>query len=83
MWLTEHHFSSVPYVPDVMGEYGLSTSPFALACGIQTLLEDGALRRRGREGQHSPPEGQHPAEHRNPKRSVARHLGLRPPTSPT
>ncbi|MCG8543227.1 MAG: LLM class flavin-dependent oxidoreductase [Alphaproteobacteria bacterium] len=39
VWLTEHHFSSVPYVPDVMGEYGLSTSPFALACAVAQVTE--------------------------------------------
>lgn len=39
VWLTEHHFSSVPYVPDVMGEYGLSTSPFALACAVSQITE--------------------------------------------
>ena len=27
IWLTEHHFSSVPYVPDVDGEYCISASP--------------------------------------------------------
>lgn len=37
VWLTEHHFSSVPYVPDVMGEYGLSTSPFAVACAVSQI----------------------------------------------
>jgi len=39
VWLTEHHFSSVPYVPEVMGEYGLSTSPFALACAVAQITE--------------------------------------------
>ena len=34
VWLTEHHFSSVPYVPNVPGEYGISASPFALACAV-------------------------------------------------
>ena len=29
VWLTEHHFSSAPYVPDVSGEYCISASPFA------------------------------------------------------
>ncbi|MBI4591493.1 MAG: LLM class flavin-dependent oxidoreductase [Candidatus Rokubacteria bacterium] len=37
VWLTEHHFSSVPYVPDVPGEYGISTSPFALACAVSQI----------------------------------------------
>jgi alkanesulfonate monooxygenase SsuD/methylene tetrahydromethanopterin reductase-like flavin-dependent oxidoreductase (luciferase family) len=34
VWLTEHHFSSKPYVPDVMGEYCVSASPFAMACAV-------------------------------------------------
>lgn len=33
-WLTEHHFSSVPYVPDVDGEYGICPSPLAVACAV-------------------------------------------------
>jgi len=37
VWLTEHHFSSVPYVPDVLGEYGISASPFALACAVSQI----------------------------------------------
>jgi alkanesulfonate monooxygenase SsuD/methylene tetrahydromethanopterin reductase-like flavin-dependent oxidoreductase (luciferase family) len=37
VWLTEHHFSSVPYVPDVPGEYGISASPFALACAVSQI----------------------------------------------
>jgi alkanesulfonate monooxygenase SsuD/methylene tetrahydromethanopterin reductase-like flavin-dependent oxidoreductase (luciferase family) len=37
VWLTEHHFSSVPYVPDVPGEYGISASPFALACAVAQI----------------------------------------------
>lgn len=37
VWLTEHHFSSVPYVPDVLGEYGMSASPFALACAVSQI----------------------------------------------
>ncbi|MSP66986.1 MAG: LLM class flavin-dependent oxidoreductase [Alphaproteobacteria bacterium] len=39
VWLTEHHFSSVPYVPDVLGEYGLSTSPYALACAVAMITK--------------------------------------------
>lgn len=37
VWLTEHHFSSIPYVPDVPGEYGISTSPLALACAVSQI----------------------------------------------
>jgi alkanesulfonate monooxygenase SsuD/methylene tetrahydromethanopterin reductase-like flavin-dependent oxidoreductase (luciferase family) len=37
VWLTEHHFSSVPYVPNVPGEYGISASPFALACAVAQI----------------------------------------------
>jgi alkanesulfonate monooxygenase SsuD/methylene tetrahydromethanopterin reductase-like flavin-dependent oxidoreductase (luciferase family) len=37
VWLTEHHFSSVPYVPDVLGEYGISASPLALACAVSQI----------------------------------------------
>src|SRR5262249_31828687 len=37
VWLTEHHFSSVPYVPQVPGEYGISASPFALACAVSQI----------------------------------------------
>src|SRR5262245_63481085 len=37
VWLTEHHFPSVPYVPDVLGEYGISASPFALACAVSQI----------------------------------------------
>src|SRR6185312_2373002 len=34
VWLTEHHFSSAPYVPEVKGEYCVSASPFAMACAV-------------------------------------------------
>jgi alkanesulfonate monooxygenase SsuD/methylene tetrahydromethanopterin reductase-like flavin-dependent oxidoreductase (luciferase family) len=37
VWLTEHHFSSVPYVPDVLGEYGISASPLALTCAVSQI----------------------------------------------
>jgi alkanesulfonate monooxygenase SsuD/methylene tetrahydromethanopterin reductase-like flavin-dependent oxidoreductase (luciferase family) len=37
VWLTEHHFSSAPYVPDVSGEYCISNSPFALACAVAQI----------------------------------------------
>jgi alkanesulfonate monooxygenase SsuD/methylene tetrahydromethanopterin reductase-like flavin-dependent oxidoreductase (luciferase family) len=37
VWLTEHHFSSAPYVPNVPGEYSVSASPFALACAVARI----------------------------------------------
>jgi alkanesulfonate monooxygenase SsuD/methylene tetrahydromethanopterin reductase-like flavin-dependent oxidoreductase (luciferase family) len=37
VWLTEHHFSSAPYVPEVSGEYCISNSPFALACAVAQI----------------------------------------------
>lgn len=40
MWLTEHHFSSVPYVDNVPGEYGLCASPFALACAAARVTKN-------------------------------------------
>jgi alkanesulfonate monooxygenase SsuD/methylene tetrahydromethanopterin reductase-like flavin-dependent oxidoreductase (luciferase family) len=40
VWLTEHHFSSVPYVPNVPGEYCISASPFAMACAIATATKN-------------------------------------------
>ena len=40
MWLTEHHFSSVPYVDDVPGEYGLCASPFAMACAAASVTKN-------------------------------------------
>jgi alkanesulfonate monooxygenase SsuD/methylene tetrahydromethanopterin reductase-like flavin-dependent oxidoreductase (luciferase family) len=40
MWLTEHHFSSVPYVPDVPGEYGLCASPFSMACAAASITKN-------------------------------------------
>lgn len=40
VWLTEHHFSSVPYVPDVLGEYCVSASPFAMACAISQITKN-------------------------------------------
>ena len=40
VWLTEHHFSSVPYVPDVDGEYCVSASPFALACAVARMTKN-------------------------------------------
>ena len=40
VWLTEHHFSSVPYVPDVDGEYCLSASPFAMACAVSQITNN-------------------------------------------
>lgn len=39
VWLTEHHFSSKPYVPDVEGEYCVSASPFAMACAVARLTK--------------------------------------------
>ena len=39
VWLTEHHFSSVPYVPNVPGEYCVSASPYALACAIARITK--------------------------------------------
>ncbi len=38
-WLTEHHFSSKPYVPDVQGEYCVSASPFAMACAVARITK--------------------------------------------
>lgn len=40
IWLTEHHFSSVPYVPDVDGEYCISASPYAMACAASQITEN-------------------------------------------
>lgn len=40
VWLTEHHFSSAPYVPDVDGEYCVSASPFALACAVARITKN-------------------------------------------
>ena len=40
VWLTEHHFSSLPYVPNVPGEYCVSASPFALACAVAQVTEN-------------------------------------------
>ncbi len=40
VWLTEHHFSSVPYVPDVPGEYCVSASPYALACAVSQITKN-------------------------------------------
>lgn len=40
VWLTEHHFSSEPYVPDVEGEYCISASPFAMACAIARVTRN-------------------------------------------
>jgi alkanesulfonate monooxygenase SsuD/methylene tetrahydromethanopterin reductase-like flavin-dependent oxidoreductase (luciferase family) len=40
VWLTEHHFSSVPYVPDVPGEYCVSASPYALACAVSQVTKN-------------------------------------------
>jgi alkanesulfonate monooxygenase SsuD/methylene tetrahydromethanopterin reductase-like flavin-dependent oxidoreductase (luciferase family) len=37
IWLTEHHFSSRPYVPGVEGEYCVSASPFAMACAVARI----------------------------------------------
>lgn len=37
VWLTEHHFSSAPYVPEVSGEYCICNSPFALACAVSQI----------------------------------------------
>jgi alkanesulfonate monooxygenase SsuD/methylene tetrahydromethanopterin reductase-like flavin-dependent oxidoreductase (luciferase family) len=39
VWLTEHHFSSAPYVPDVEGEYCVCASPFAMACAVSQITE--------------------------------------------
>ena len=39
VWLTEHHFSSVPYVPNVPGEYCVSASPYALACAVSQITK--------------------------------------------
>lgn len=40
VWLTEHHFSSAPYVPEVEGEYSISASPFAMACAVARLTRN-------------------------------------------
>jgi alkanesulfonate monooxygenase SsuD/methylene tetrahydromethanopterin reductase-like flavin-dependent oxidoreductase (luciferase family) len=40
VWLTEHHFSSAPYVPEVSGEYCISASPFALACAVSQITRN-------------------------------------------
>ena len=40
VWLTEHHFSSVPYVPDVDGEYCICASPFAMACAVAMVTKN-------------------------------------------
>ena len=40
IWLTEHHFSSVPYVPDVDGEYCISASPYAMACAASQITKN-------------------------------------------
>jgi alkanesulfonate monooxygenase SsuD/methylene tetrahydromethanopterin reductase-like flavin-dependent oxidoreductase (luciferase family) len=40
VWLTEHHFSSAPYVPDVMGEYCISASPYAMACAVARITRN-------------------------------------------
>jgi alkanesulfonate monooxygenase SsuD/methylene tetrahydromethanopterin reductase-like flavin-dependent oxidoreductase (luciferase family) len=40
VWLTEHHFSSVPYVPDVDGEYCVCASPFAMACAVAMITKN-------------------------------------------
>jgi len=40
VWLTEHHFSSEPYVPEVEGEYCISASPFAMACAVARLTRN-------------------------------------------
>ena len=40
VWLTEHHFSSVPHVEGVPGEYGLCASPFAMACAIAKMTSN-------------------------------------------
>ena len=40
VWLTEHHFSSVPHVPNVDGEYSVSNSPYALACAVSQITQN-------------------------------------------
>ncbi len=40
VWLTEHHFSSVPYVPDVDGEYCVCASPYAMACAVAMITKN-------------------------------------------
>lgn len=40
VWLTEHHFSSVPYVPGVDGEYCVCASPFAMACAVAMITKN-------------------------------------------
>ena len=40
VWLTEHHFSSLPHAPDVPGEYCVSASPFAMACAISQTTQN-------------------------------------------
>jgi alkanesulfonate monooxygenase SsuD/methylene tetrahydromethanopterin reductase-like flavin-dependent oxidoreductase (luciferase family) len=40
VWLTEHHFSSLPHVPDVPGEYCVSASPYALACAVSQITSN-------------------------------------------
>ncbi|MGI9476103.1 MAG: LLM class flavin-dependent oxidoreductase [Hyphomicrobiaceae bacterium] len=39
VWLTEHHFSSLPHAPDVPGEYCVSASPFAMACAVSQITK--------------------------------------------
>lgn len=40
IWLTEHHFSSAPYVPEVDGEYCICASPYAMACAAAMITEN-------------------------------------------
>lgn len=40
VWLTEHHFSSLPHVPHVPGEYCVSASPYALACAVSQITNN-------------------------------------------
>jgi alkanesulfonate monooxygenase SsuD/methylene tetrahydromethanopterin reductase-like flavin-dependent oxidoreductase (luciferase family) len=40
VWLTEHHFSSLPHVPNVPGEYCVSASPYALACAVSQITKN-------------------------------------------
>jgi alkanesulfonate monooxygenase SsuD/methylene tetrahydromethanopterin reductase-like flavin-dependent oxidoreductase (luciferase family) len=40
VWLTEHHFSSAPYAPEVEGEYCVCASPYAMACAVAMITKN-------------------------------------------
>ena len=52
--LTEHHFSSVPYVPDVDGEYCICASPFAMACAVAMITENVRIGFGDQDPRHGP-----------------------------